>query len=153
MDILMARDRPRTMFRFSFVMTTCHLVAFSVGLNWGVVGVAVAYSLSTTLVEPCQTFLAARALGVSPMIFFRAICGVFQAAAGMCAAVLATRVALLDAGVPVVPRLALCIAAGGLVYAVLCWWRVPEIAAEARELLGRRRASRAPVGPVATADA
>ena len=70
-DVLMARDRARTIFRFSVVLVTCHLVAFAVGLNWGVVGVSVAFAVSTTLVEPWQTILAARALGVSPMIFLR----------------------------------------------------------------------------------
>ena len=70
-DVLMARDRARTIFRFSLVLVTCHLAAFAVGLNWGVVGVAVAFAVSTTLVEPWQTILAARALGVSPLVFLR----------------------------------------------------------------------------------
>ncbi len=33
-------------------VTAAHLIAFAVGLQWGVVGVAVAYAISTTLVEP-----------------------------------------------------------------------------------------------------
>jgi O-antigen/teichoic acid export membrane protein len=144
MDILMARDRTRTMFLFSVVLTTGHLVAFSIGLEWGVVGVAVAYAISTTLIEPGQTFLAARCLGVSPMVFFRAIAGVFQAALGMCAVVLPLRLLLVDAGVDPALRLAACIAAGALVYAVLCLWRVPEVAAEIRDLLRRRRPAAQP---------
>jgi O-antigen/teichoic acid export membrane protein len=145
MDILLARGRSRTMFRFAVVVTSCHLVAFGVGLQWGVVGVAVAYSVSTTLVEPAQTFLAARALHVSPMIFLRALFGPFQAAVGMCLAVLALRTGLVDAGVPAEARLALCILAGAVVYAALCLWRVPELAAEARGLLGRRSRPAAPL--------
>ena len=78
-DVLMARGRARTMFRFSIVLTACHLAAFGVGLQWGVVGVAVGYAISTTLVEPIQTLLAARCLGVSPMVFVRALSGVVQA--------------------------------------------------------------------------
>ena len=153
MDILLARGRSRTMFRFAIVVTASHLLAFAVGLQWGVVGVAVAYAISTTLVEPAQTVLAARALGVSPMVFVRAVRGVFEAALGMCAAVLALRVALVDAGVAMAPRLALCVLAGVVVYAALCWWRVPELAAEARDLLARRRAGRAPaVGPAVVAE-
>jgi hypothetical protein len=123
------------MFRFSIVLICCHLVAFSIGLQWGVVGVAVGYAISTTLVEPWQTYLASRALGVSPMVFFRAIAGPFQAAFGMCAAVLAVRLSLPDAE-PIL-RLAACIATGMVTYAVLCWWRVPELAEEVRGL--RRR--------------
>jgi hypothetical protein len=124
------------MFRFSLTLVTCHLIAFSIGLHWGVVGVAVGYAISTTLIEPGQTFLAARALGVSPMVFFRAIAGPFQAALGMCAAVLGVRLGLEEAE-PVI-RLVACIATGVVVYAVLCLWRVPEIADEIRELRRRR---------------
>ena len=126
------------MFRFAVVVTSSHLIAFALGLQWGVVGVATAYAISTTLVEPWQTVLAARCLGVSPMVFFRAVAGVFVAAGGMCAVVVAVRAGLVDAGVAQVPRLAACIAVGVLVYAVLCLWRVPQIAGEVRGLLRRR---------------
>jgi O-antigen/teichoic acid export membrane protein len=145
MDILLARGRSKTMFHFAIVATTCHLAAFALGLEWGIIGVAVAYAVSTTLVEPAQTVLAARALNVSPMIFVRAISGVFQAAIGMCLAVLALRVALVDAGVPAELRLVLCVAAGALVYGALCLWRVPEVAAELRTLLDRRSHRSAPL--------
>jgi O-antigen/teichoic acid export membrane protein len=143
-DILMARDRTRTIFRFTIVLTSAHLVAFIVGLQWGVIGVAVAYAISTTLVEPAQSVLAARALGVSPMVFFRSVGKVFQAAFGMCAVVLAVRFALTDAGIDGAARLLACIAAGALSYIPLCAWRVPEIREEIRDLL-RRRAGGAPV--------
>jgi len=145
MDILLARGRSKTMFRFAIVATSCHMVAFGVGLEWGIVGVAVAYSVSTTLVEPAQTVLAARALHVSPLIFLRAIAGVFQAAIGMCLAVLALRVALVDAGVAAELRLLLCIVTGAAVYGALCLWRVPELAAEVRALLDRRARRSAPL--------
>lgn len=136
MDILMARDRTSTMFRFAIVLTSCHLVAFAIGLQWGVVGVAAAYAISTTLIEPWQTVLASRALGVSPMVFFRAIAGPFQAALGMCAAVLGMRLALVDA--EAVVRLVVCVMTGVVVYAALCLWRVPEVTEEIRELVRRR---------------
>src|SRR3954447_4023885 len=100
MDVLMARDRTRTMFRFAGVLTASHLIAFAVGLHWGVVGVATAYAISTTLVEPWMTVLAARSLGVSPLVFVRAIFGVFQAAIVMCGGVWLLRSWLVDVGVP-----------------------------------------------------
>jgi O-antigen/teichoic acid export membrane protein len=140
MDVLMARDRTRTMFRFAVLLTSCHLIAFAVGLHWGVIGVAVAYAISTTLLEPWQTVLAARCLGVSPLVFFRAVAGPFQAALGMCAAVLAVRAGLVDGGVAPVLRLLACIVTGVGVYGVLCLWRVPELADEVRGLLRRRAA-------------
>ena len=105
----------------------------------------VAYAISTTLVEPAQTVLAARALDVSPMVFVRAIGGVFQAAIGMCVAVLALRAGLVDAGVAAELRLVACVAAGALVYGALCLWRVPEVTAELRVLLDRRSRRSAPL--------
>ena len=144
-DILMARDRTRTIFRFSLVLCAAHLLAFSVGLQWGVVGVAVAYAISTTLVEPVQTVLAARALGVSPMVFVRSVATVFQAALGMCAVVWFLRVALIDAGMGPASRLAACVVAGGVVYALLCAWRVPEVAGELRSVLARNRGTSRPL--------
>jgi len=145
-DILMARDRTRTIFRFSILLCSAHLIAFSVGLEWGVIGVATAYAISTTLIEPISTVLAARSLGVSPMVFFRSVGRVFQAAIGMCLAVLLLREGLIDGGVAPAARLVMCIGFGAVVYGGLVLWRVPELAEEARNLLARRRGSR----PVAT---
>jgi O-antigen/teichoic acid export membrane protein len=142
-DVLMARDRARTIFRLTIVIVTCHLAAFGLGLNWGIVGVSVAFAISTTLVEPWQTILAARALGVSPLVFLRAISGVFQAAAGMCLVTLGVRIGLVDAGVHEALRLVVCLAVALPVYLGLCWWRAPELAEEARSLFGRRGSRRA----------
>ncbi|MGH2715627.1 MAG: MOP flippase family protein [Thermoleophilaceae bacterium] len=152
-DVLMARDRARTIFRFSLVLTTCHLIAFSIGLQWGVVGVAAMYAASTTLIEPAQTVLAARALGVSPMVFLRSIAGVFQAVLGMCAIVLGLRLALVDAGLEATVRLILCTGVGVLSYVALCAWRVPELTQELRGILRRRAGGTAPlVAPAAAVE-
>ncbi len=150
-DILMARDRARTIFRFSLVLTACHLIAFAVGLQWGVVGVAVAYAISTTLVEPIQTVLAARALGVSPMVFFRSISGVFQAALGMCVVVLGVRLALVDAGLDVAAGWSSASPSVRSSTSPLCAWRVPELADEVRGVLRRRAKRSAPLAAPAAA--
>ena len=150
-DVLMARDRARTIFRFSLVLVSCHLVAFIVGLHWGVVGVAAAFAVSTTLVEPFQSVLAARALGVSPMVFVHGVAGVFQAAAGMCVIVFGVRLGLVDAGVHEALRLVICSGVGVLAYAALCAWRVPELAEEVRGVLGRRGTARQRVAAPAAA--
>ena len=116
-DILMARDRTRTIFRFSIVVCTAHLIAFSVGLQWGVVGVAVAYAISTTLVEPFQTVLAARALGVSPMVFVRSVGRGLPGRARHVrrrARASATRSSTPES--TRLARLVVCIGAGGVVY-------------------------------------
>jgi O-antigen/teichoic acid export membrane protein len=148
-DILMARGRGRTIFRFSIVMCAAHVLSFAVGVQWGVVGVAVGYAISTTLVESQLTFLAAKALEVSPLVFFRAISGAFQAALGMCAAVLGVRYLLLD--VDVVVRLAACILTGFVVYGGLLVWREPDLLRDVRGLVRRRAGKAAAAAPVAAA--
>jgi O-antigen/teichoic acid export membrane protein len=144
-DILIARDRTRAVFRYAMLFCTAHVCAFVVGLHWGVVGVAVAYAVSSTLVEPVLTVVTARALGVSPWVVVRSLAGVVQAAAVMAVAVLACRLALVDAGVAAAPRLVISAAAGALVFVVLCRWRVPEVARELRAM-ARRMSSPVP-GP------
>ena len=118
-DVLMARDRARTIFRFSLVLVTCHLVAFVVGLNWGVVGVAVAFAISTTLVEPLPDASSRRARwACRRWCSCAAISGVFQAAAGMCLVVLArARRARRRGRRTQALRLVVCTGVGVVVYA------------------------------------
>ncbi len=136
-DILVARDRTSTIFRYSIVFTTAHIIAFVIGLQWGIIGIAVAYAVSSTLVEPLLTVLTARCIGVSPWVFVRSIAGVAQAAAGMAAVVWLARMAMVDAGVPMGARLLLCIVVGAIVFIPLCAWRVPEVRDEVRGALAR----------------
>jgi O-antigen/teichoic acid export membrane protein len=129
-DILQARDRTALLFRFMAFFCATHLLAFSIGLHWGVVGVAVAYAISSTFVEPVLSWLTARELGVSPWLVPRGLLGVGQAALVMAAAVLAMRLGLEHAGVEPAARLAACIVTGLAVYAAVCTWRVPELRIE-----------------------
>jgi O-antigen/teichoic acid export membrane protein len=136
-DILMARDRTSTIFRYSIVFTAAHILAFVIGLHWGIIGIAVAYAISSTLVEPILTVVTARCIGVSPWVFVRSVTGVAQAAGGMAAAVWLARMAMVDAGVPQGARLVLCIVVGAIVFVPLCAWRVPEVRGEVRGALAR----------------
>src|SRR5829696_5678284 len=119
-DILMARDRTATLFRYSIVFCTVHTLAFVIGLQWGVVGVAIAYAISSTLIEPVLTVLTSRCLGVSPWVFVRSVSGVSAAAAGMAVVMVAGRIALVDAGMPPAARLAILVVAGGATFVALC---------------------------------
>jgi hypothetical protein len=138
-DILMARDRTSVLFRYSLFFTAAHITAFTIGLHWGIAGVAAAYAISSTLVEPFLTVITARALGVSPWHFVRSLLGVFQAAAVMSGVVLLARLALLDAGAPAIVRLVVCSLLGAAVFFALCLWRVPEIGRDIRSLTGNWR--------------
>jgi O-antigen/teichoic acid export membrane protein len=152
-DILQARGRTTVVLKFTILFTATHTVAFVIGLQWGVVGVAAAYAISTTLVEPVYTVLTAREISMSPWRLVGAVRGVFEAAIVMALVVLAARLALEDLGVPALPRLVVCVALGAVVYGLV----YPRLAAEGwkdiRGLLGgftaRRRKSRAPVAAAA----
>jgi O-antigen/teichoic acid export membrane protein len=150
-DILIARDRTRTLFRYSMGFTTAHVTAFAIGLQWGIVGVAAAFAVSTTFVEPVLTVLTARAIGVSPWVFVRALTGVAQATGAMCAVLLGARWMLLEAAVPAGARLLALVLVGGLTVIPLLAWRAPEVWQDLRSLLGPRL--RWPFARPATAEA
>jgi O-antigen/teichoic acid export membrane protein len=152
-EILQARDRTATIFRFSIGFFIAHLTAFIVGLQWGVEGVAVAYAISSTLVEPVFTWLTARSVGISPLRLLTSMAGVVQAALIMGMVVYLLRTKLMDAGMAELPRLVLCIAAGAAVYLPVCIWRQPELRAETRMLqrLRRSRGGATPIVPIDSA--
>jgi hypothetical protein len=110
------------------------------------VGVAVAYAISSTLVEPVYTVLTARSIQISAWRVLGAVRGVFEAAAGMTACVLVARTALVGWGVPAGARLAICVVIGAAVFAAASAWRAPEAWADLRQILrdalGRRLSRR-----------
>jgi O-antigen/teichoic acid export membrane protein len=152
-DVLQARGNARAVFRFSILFTGTHLVAFLIGLHWGVVGVAAAYAISTTFVEPVYTVMTARSLGSSAWKLVLSVRGVFEAALIMAAVVLAARLLLVEAAVPTFPRLVACIALGGLVYIAVYPWRAADGWADIRgilgDALGRRRRRQSPLAAAA----
>ncbi|HWH96193.1 MAG TPA: MOP flippase family protein [Baekduia sp.] len=137
--ILEALGHARAIFRWTIVFFSAHVTAFAIGLHWGIVGVAVGYSISTTLIEPSYLLLTSRAVGISPWRFLEAIAGVFEASAGMGLVVLGAHVWLVDLGVAGPLRLLACTVLGGVVFLALAAWRAPEVLDEARDLRARRK--------------
>jgi O-antigen/teichoic acid export membrane protein len=144
-DILQARGKTSVVFRFTVFFTIAHLISFIIGLQWGALGVAVAYAISSTFVEPVLTYLTCRELRMSPWLMVRGLAGVFQATVLMAAGVYLLRSLLVQAGVGELGRLAICIAAGAVLYVVATLWRVPELRAE----IVRIRGEASPVRPIA----
>ncbi len=64
-NILQARERPDLILRYSVVALVASVIAFVAGLPWGILGVATAYAISSTLVEPYYLRLTTRTLGIS----------------------------------------------------------------------------------------
>ncbi len=137
--ILEARDRTRAIFWFTVGYFSLHVCAFVVGLQWGIVGVAAGYAITTTLVEPVYCRLTAHALHIPAMRFWRALAGVAQAAAVMLAVLLVLRFAVLPSDLSDLATLIILVAAGVATYLPVLAWRAPEVVADARELVGRAR--------------
>lgn len=136
-SVLFARDRTGTVLRFTAAAFAANLLAFVVGLRWGIIGVAACFAVSTTIVQPLYATLAVRAVGSTLREFVLNFRGVAEASVLMAAAVVAVRLELLHAGAPSLVRLVLCAAAGGAVYLPALAWREPQLLGELRRL--RRR--------------
>jgi O-antigen/teichoic acid export membrane protein len=147
-SILAARDHTQALLRYSVIVLVASVAAFVGGLHWGVVGVAAAYAISSTIVEPYYTWITLRAVEMSVSTFLRSLRGVVEASVAMVAAVLTVRLFLIEAGIPPAARLALCILVGALVYFPVCAWRTPELVRELDGVRRRFRRSRAPIGGV-----
>jgi O-antigen/teichoic acid export membrane protein len=141
-EILTARDETATVFRFSLIFFAAHMTAFAVGLQWGVTGVAVAYAISSTLVEPILTWITARSLQISVWRVLGSLNGVVIASVLMAAACFELRELLVDAGVGELGRLLLVSLTGLLVYAPIVLWRQPELRGELGGALAMLRARR-----------
>jgi O-antigen/teichoic acid export membrane protein len=138
--VLQACNRTRDMLRYSVIVSGGSLAAFVIGLHWGVVGVATAYAVSSTVIEPYYTWLTTRSLGISLLDLGKALRGVVESCVVMAAAVLAARWALVHTDVATQLRFALEISVGIAVYLPVCRWREPIVEAEIRDVIARRRA-------------
>ena len=139
-DVMLAVDRSELLRTYSIVFFCAHLLAFVIGVQYGILGVAIAYAISSSIVEPLQTVLACRVLGVSPWRVAVSLRGVMEAAGAMFVLVLGLRWLLVaQTAFGAEARLVLCIAGGIVAAALLMHWRVPELMQEARLLKARAR--------------
>jgi O-antigen/teichoic acid export membrane protein len=132
--ILRARDRTGTLLRYAAIALVASLVGFTVGLEWGIVGVAAGYAVSSTFVEPLYAWFTARALGISPLALPRGLRGVFEAAGAMAGLLLATKVGLLPGDLHAAWRFVVLILLGFALYVPLIAWRAPEVLAELKDI-------------------
>lgn len=137
-SVLQACDKTGTLFRFSLVASTANVVAFAIGLRWGIVGVAAAYALSNTFLQPFYTWLTARAVGLSFGSTIRNFSGVAQASLLMAGGAFLVRSLLVEEGVADGLRLAICVFVGVTLIVPCMAWRAPEAVAEVRGLMRRK---------------
>lgn len=138
-SVLQARDRTGALLRVTIMLVAANLTAFILGLQWGIIGVAACLAVTSTLVQPIASLVAARAVGSGLGPFLRNLTGVAIATAVMAAAVLATRWALItQTDVGPTARLLVAIAVGLATFLPMCALTTPEIPEEVRRLLRQR---------------
>ena len=110
-----------------------------VGLQWGVVGVAVGYAISTTLVEPFRRSWPRAALAYRRWCSCERCPGSFRppSRCARSSSPSAWRSRTPAWTRPCASRLHRCV--GALVFVPLCLWRVPELASEVRRCCGAAR--------------
>jgi O-antigen/teichoic acid export membrane protein len=147
-SVLQACDKAGTVLSFAVVAFVATILSFVIGLSWGIVGVAAAYAVATTLIQPAFTWLTVRAVGMPLLTYLRSFAGIVQASIAMFVAVLAARTLLVHEGASPAVRLIVSCLVGVAVFVPLCLWREPQLLAELRGLWqGRRRGGRLPKGP------
>ncbi len=140
-SVLQAADRTATLLRYSVIVLVASVVAFVVGLRWGIVGVATGYAVSSTLVEPYYTWLTARVLNLKLTDFLGSLMGVAQATVGMAAVVVAAKLWVVSPDLPAGVRLLILVVLGTATYLALAAWRAPELRGDIRGLRRNRSAA------------
>jgi O-antigen/teichoic acid export membrane protein len=146
-EVLLALNRAGTLLKFTAFWFVGTVGAIVLGLHWGILGVATCYAVATVFVESVRAKLAARALGISVWRFVGALGGIAQATAMMAVTIFVARELFIAAGLPAAARLVALIALGAGVYSACCAWRAPEVTAEVRGVIGRRREAKPPARP------
>jgi PST family polysaccharide transporter len=113
-SVLLSAGRPQWRFRFQLIATPVYATSFIVGSHWGIVGVAVAYTIAGTLLYPPEAWLALTAIGCKPRDYVFALLG--PAAAASAAAIIAGLTSLVIRGIPAVGAAALIIVVGTFTY-------------------------------------
>ena len=142
--VLQARDHTQVLFRYSCASFAAALVAFVVGLHWGIIGVSACFAGVSFFMQPFYMHLTARSVGIGLRECWHALSGVTLAAVVSTAATLVARSIYLSEGLPAPLRLLGTIFAGAVVYLPLCYWRAPEVRLELREVVRRRAANQRP---------
>jgi O-antigen/teichoic acid export membrane protein len=144
--ILTALDRTGVLMRFAVLSFALYLVAFVVGLKWGILGVATGYAvMATAVVQPLYLWLTARELGASVRDILRTLSPIVQATLVMLVPVVALRLVLVHNGVSPAFRLVTVALVGAAVFTLACAWREPAVFAELRRLRPRKRHRLIPV--------
>jgi O-antigen/teichoic acid export membrane protein len=135
--VLLAVGAARTYLRISAVSFAANLVAFVAGLHWGVLGVATAYTFSSTALAVVYTVLTTRTLDIPVSQVPRALSGVTQSSVAMLLATVALRFGLPHRLASEI-RVGALVAVGAMFFAMMLYWRDRRLIEDSRAFLHRR---------------
>jgi len=136
-EVLLALNRPASLFRVTVVSATTTVGALIVGMHWGVVGVMAGYALVTWINEAIRLQVVTRSLDLSIRRFASSFSGVVKAVALMALALVLGRHVLVAVGASAAVTLATLTVAGGAIYLSICLRFNAEIRFELRRILAR----------------
>jgi PST family polysaccharide transporter len=118
---LQAAGRPDLHLQWAFLSVILYIPAFYVGLNWGIVGVAVGYLVATFVLVPIQFGFVARVMNVRAGEMLRTVYPAVASSAVMALVVWAARMLLVSTAVPRLIVLIALIALGVVTYVAVVW--------------------------------
>jgi O-antigen/teichoic acid export membrane protein len=137
--VLLALGHATMLFRVSLLRTGLAVLAFVVGLRWGIVGVAACYAIVSVPVQVYLMIVATRALDIRRAAFLRNIAGVVAASLTMFAACWLARFGLTAAGVGPIGRLIGVIGVGAVTYLGALTKTDPHVIQEVKGMLPQSR--------------
>lgn len=132
--VLQALDHTSLLFRWTLVSYGAALIAFVIGLQWGITGVAAAFAVSAAVTEPTYAWITGRLIGVRLSQLARDLSGTVQATVALAAAVLTARSLLLGTELHASVRLFVEVTVGAAAFALVFRWRARSIIDEVRAL-------------------
>lgn len=138
-QVLLAKGRADWMFRVGIVGGSFGVCGFLFGVQWGTIGVALSYCVTTAFVLPIQLYCAARLLETGYAQFAREFLAAIRphgvASATMATIVWILQQALHSVGVTQPVMLALCVLAGICTYVALIYCMRPAALSDFAKLL------------------
>ncbi len=146
-SLFLARGRTDVMLKWQMAASACYVLGITIGLRWGLMGVAVGYTTVALVLWPISHLVANRLIGLAMVDFFRALAPAATFAALIAALLLGLRLAWAPTETPAqIAFLSACAAVGALAFLTAGLLGRPAAAGElvtlARETLSRLRATR-----------
>lgn len=145
-SVFLSQGRSDLMLKIGLLGTIAIAIAFLIGINWGIIGVAIAYTVATLFLWFVTQRIANQLLGIGGRQFLHGLAPALRGSVVMFGLVVGMREMALDWPATPLLRLSLCVATGIIVYTfIMLLDPNPDVRALRDKLMKRFSASRKPV--------